>query len=362
MTRTTRLLPLIALLGACSNAPAPLVSGCVASEPLVPVCGFQRPEDIELLPDGHTLVISQMGAMDGSVPGSLVLYDTATGTIGRLPATPPVAAPPWGSADCTNPPGEEFSPHGIDLLRRADGALELMVVNHGGRESVELFELTATDGAWSIAWRGCVKPPEGSYLNDVAALPDGRFVASHMFPRHGPTIAGISLHMLTGMLGMDTGYALRCDRERCERLPGTDAPFPNGVQVDAAGSTLYLNAYLAGEVRKIDLASGQVLGVARIPAPDNSQWDARGRLLVASHTASVRAMQACFGITEGACGAAFEILAVDPLDLHAERLLAQEGPPMGAATVAQQVGEAMYLGSFSGDRILRAPMPGAAAR
>jgi integrase len=30
--------------------------------------------------------------------------------------------------------------HGIDLVRRDDGRLELLVVQHGGREAVELLE------------------------------------------------------------------------------------------------------------------------------------------------------------------------------------------------------------------------------
>ena len=38
------------------------------------------------------------------------------------------------------------------------------------------------------------------------------------------------------------------------------------------------------------------------------------------------------------------------------------GAPMGAATVAQQVGAMLYLGSYAGDRILRVPYPQEEAR
>ncbi len=34
-------------------------------------------------------------------------------------------------------------------------------------------------------------------------------------------------------------------------------------------------------------------------------------------------------------------------------LLEHEGPPMGAATVALPFGDAIYLGTFAGDRIAR---------
>jgi sugar lactone lactonase YvrE len=222
---------------------------------------------------------------------------------------------------------------------------------------VEFFEVREDRGSYTLGWRGCVVPPAGSYLNDVAMLPDGGFVVSNMYPREGPHIGPLSVYLVKGMLGFDTGNVLRCQREGCTPLAGTAAPFPNGVQVDPAGQTLFLNAYLAGEVRKISLADGRLLGSVKIKAPDNAQWDARGRLLVASHTGNPRDSMSCFGITVGACGAAFAIVALDPATLATETLLAHQGPPMGAATVAQQVGDALYLGSYAGDRLLRVPLP-----
>lgn len=357
--RLRALIALLPLLGACESPPP--VSGCVAAGALEPVCGFLHPEDIELLPDGRTLVVSQMGAMDGSRPGSLALFDTATGVITRLPQFTQAGAEAWGDPTCTAPPGAPFSPHGIDLQQRPDGRLALLAVNHGGRESVEYFEIVREAEAWGLAWRGCVLPPEGTWMNDVAALPDGEFLVTHMFPRDGPTVGGLSLHLLRGMLGFDTGLVLRCGPGRpCSAVPGTAAPFPNGLQVDARGETLYLNAYLAGEVRRIALADGRLLARAEVRAPDNSQWDADGALLVASHTASALRMNACFGIDSGACGAAFAIVRLDPQTLAARTVFAHEGAPMGAATVAQQVGKVLYLGSFSGDRLLRVPLPEAA--
>ena len=40
--------------------------------------------------------------------------------------------------------------------------------------------------------------------------------------------------------------------------------------------------------------------------------------------------------------------------------LPHKGAPMGAATVAQRVGDALYIGSFAGDRLLRVEPPQAA--
>ena len=56
------------------------------------------------------------------------------------------------------------------------------------------------------------------------------------------------------------------------------------------------------------------------------------------------------------------MVALDPETLAAEIVLEHEGPPLGAATVALSVGDAIYLGSFAGDRIARAPLAPGVAR
>ena len=64
-----------------------------------------------------------------------------------------------------------------------------------------------------------------------------------------------------------------------------------------------------------------------------------------------------YPLVELATAAAFAIVAVDPDSMKAQTILEHRGAPMGAATVAQQVGDHLYLGSFVGDRIVRAPLP-----
>jgi hypothetical protein len=128
---------------ACSKPVA--ITDCVAKGNARPACTFQNPEDFALLPDGRTLVISQMGRHDGTVPGNLGFLDLQSKWVtlawaGQF-ATKSGVAEGWGDPQCPGPPGAAFSPHGVSLGRRPDGKLELLVVNHGGRESVEFFEV-----------------------------------------------------------------------------------------------------------------------------------------------------------------------------------------------------------------------------
>ncbi len=59
---------------ACGD-PLPPIETCEATETLEPICGFQNPEDLALLPEGDFLLVSQFGSMDGAEPGSIALFD-----------------------------------------------------------------------------------------------------------------------------------------------------------------------------------------------------------------------------------------------------------------------------------------------
>jgi len=136
-------------------------------------------------------------------------------------------------------------------------------------------------------------------------------------------------------------------------LPGTRAPMPNGIARCAEERHVYLNAYFAGEVRRIEVDSGEVLASVAVPHPDNLTWAGDGRLLVASHRSGLRQIVECREGRVGTCAVAFSILALDPEDLTAEVLLERDDVPMGAVSVALQVDDALWLGTFAGDRVAR---------
>ena len=92
----------------------------------------------------------------------------------------------WGDPACTTPPGEKFNAHGIDLVRRDDGRLQLLVIQHGSREAVELFEVMGEGIDWRVAWRGCVASPDNASLNSIAGLSNGDFYTTQMIPLDPP--------------------------------------------------------------------------------------------------------------------------------------------------------------------------------
>jgi hypothetical protein len=346
------------LLAGCDSK-LPAITDCVASGDITPMCQFKNPEDIEVLPDQKSLLISQMGNMDGSKPGNLVVYDTVSGVISTLfPASiiEPSKAPDWGDKSCPGIPGDEFAPHGISLKQRDDGQLQLAVINHGGRDSVEMFSVQQDGGHWQLQWRGCVVPEDGTFMNDVALLGNGGFVATHMFDKRDPVFWGGSVGMLKAQFGVETGYVFEWQPDAGFRiLEESRGPFLNGVEISPDNNTVYASVSAGREIRKLDRKTGKKLGAADVVHADNMTWDAAGQLLAVAAGGSISEQMDCLKTPGQTCGFEFTIYRINPDDMSSEVVFKHQGAPMGAGTVARQLGDFLYIGSFSSDRIVRVP-------
>lgn len=344
-----RILILLALLCA---APAAVVhsADCSVVDGIEPVCGLQAPEDIVALPESPYLLFGEMVA-----DGSLAALDTRDLSVIRLYRGGGEAAPElWGDASCQQPPAT-VQPHGLDLRRRDDGRWQLFVVNHAEREAVELFEVIAANaGPPQLRWRGCVVGATGASFNDVAGFRDGSFLVTHMFDGRRQT-----LEVLLILLGFDRGEVYRWRPDTgLVAVPHTAGEMPNGITLAPDEQSFYLNLYFGDTVRRHAVADGAVLGEVAVDKPDNSAWTDSGQLLVASHRAGVAdILSSIEGSTSEPSDLPFALVVIDPQTLQARTVLQREGAPMGAATVAQQHGEWLYLGSYLGDRLVRLPLP-----
>jgi hypothetical protein len=341
------------LFTASLAAAADPLTGCEPKDNQRPVCTFSNPEDLAPLPGGAALLVSEYGKHDGTgvgaTAGALALMvletDERRGLFVGADAAGALPAEGWGAPDCPGPPPPEFSPHGIDLAQRSDGKLALAVVQHGGRESVELFEVTGSGADWAVEWRGCWIPPEDAWLNEVILLSDGSMMTSSMMPRGSsdsfePTELGWLLHWTP-----NGGF---------RKVPNTDVRLANGFELSADERTLYLNSSMGDGLRRIDRATGEVTGHAELGSLDNSTWAPDGVLLVAHLIAGdTEDFQQCTDLRGGACPIPFQIVAVDPETMETSVRFDSAGSPMGAGTVGLQVGDELFIGSFAGDRILR---------
>lgn len=341
---------------------------CTAAQGVTPVCGFRNPEDLAVVPGGEFLLVSEMGAFLTDAPGALSLLDIAAEQ--RQGIDIDWSAPPpeeqWGEADCPTPRIDRFSPHGIHLRTRSDGRHQLLVVNHGD-ERIEFLELIGPDpvaaagvdpaqearSAWHLRWRGCATPPGDPFINDVAGLPGGGFVATHMWDKDTP------FDELVARLDADepTGWVWHWQPgDGFRKVPGSDDLMPNGIAASPDGRTIFVNIYMGRRTVRMDLASGAEQGAFDVPSPDNIEYGADGQLWVASHL-NDPIEESCEAGHAGPCLLPFQVLRADPETMEAEVVFRHEGEPMGFATVALPHAGRIWLGTASGDRLASIEAP-----
>lgn len=343
--------------GAPKGPPPPPMMDCGAHGEIEILCGARSPEDIEATPDGKFLIVPQFVGGGGgrsrggpSTPAVMEIFDIAKKTYSVIPVTNDARAKDsrdaWGDSSCPGPIGDALVGHGISLAKRNGGAWELYVVNHGGmRQSIEMFELKQNAGAWGLIWHGCVVSQKD--FNDVAALADGSFIATHPTALQTP---GMDLFS-----GVPSGYVARWTAAKGEEeIPGTRVGYPNGVLVSADGRYMYLNAWTAKEVHKYDLKTGKELKVIKLDfMPDNITWTPKRQILAAG----VKGARGNCGDTP--CNLAFGIAQIDPAKMEAKTVFdsAGKGALIGGVSVGYELGSSIYIGAFQGDRLVKIPAP-----
>lgn len=333
-------------LQAQGRAPQPPLVPCGQQGAMDILCGTRSPEDLEPTPDGKSIIVSQFvnAGRGGSAGAGIVLFDPAKKTYTKMTVSvEPLQT--WGDPRCPGAIGGALVPHGISLIRRTDGKWQLDVVNHGGRESIEMFELRRAAGSWALAWHGCVV--SGQAFNDVAALPNGGFYATHPTALQTP---GFDLFS-----GKPSGYVSSWMPGTAEtELTGTRFGYPNGVVAGPDGRYIYYNAWTAKEVHKYDLKEHKDAGVVKLDfMPDNLTWTKNKHLLAAG---VVNARGECPPGSGKPCIQAWGIAGIDPATMDANNFdLNDKGAVISGVSVALQMGNFVYVGAFQGDRLVRFP-------
>jgi len=340
--------------------PQPALAACGTSGEAEILCGTRSPEDLELTPDGKSLIVSQFVNNRGAAGegAGLSLFDPVKKTFTKI-AMNDEPLKDWGDSSCPGPIGANLAPHGTSLVKRSNGKWQLFVVNHGGRESIEMYELKQTAGSWTLTWHGCVAVKEA--YNDVAALPDGGYIATHPTalqakapPAQAKGDAKAKGPQTDIFGGQVSGYVSRWAAGKGEtELPGTRSAYPNGVVASSDGRFIYFNAWTASEVHKYDLRAGKETGVVKLTfMPDNLTWTKEHELLAAGVKG---ARGDCPPGSGSPCIQGFGVSVIDTGKMTAKTVFDSAGkaPLISGVSVALQMGNAVYIGSFQGDRIVK---------
>ncbi len=338
---------LCCLAPAASSAPSPLA-------PPVPV---QRAEDLQQIPGTGWVLLSSMAAADGSQAGALYAVDAAEPSRAlKLFPLATLARPSDAvhTAGCAAPAASTFAPHGLHVQRRSDGSLDVLVVNHGGRESIEAFDLDLVDGQPRLHWKRCVVMPVDAWPNAVAALDDGFVVTGMYDPRRD--------YLRQFARAEPTGYVLRWSPSSgWQRASPVALSGANGIEVSPDRHWLYVSEWAARRIWRLPLdIEAKPSSVSVDYLPDNLRWADDGQLLATGQMATPQAVFGCV-LGKTACPPRFKVERIRPDTLARTPLLDAGDARFGLGTGAIQLGQMLWIGSAASHYVARFALSPAAA-
>jgi hypothetical protein len=339
------------------HAQAPPAAGCQPAGGLTFICGMQNPEDLVLVPGTRWLLASGMG------PGAgLNLVDTQAKSVRRLYAaeTASVRADRARFANCPGPlDPKQAVLHGLALRPAAAGRYTVYATNHGGRESVEVFELSVGSGGAAGAtatWIGCVLLPPKLAANSVAAFTDGTLVATVLI-LPGRTFQDAFANRNTGIVLQWTPGA-----PAFVEVTGTELVANNGIETSPDDREFYVASTPTRRIYAFSRAKPGAgpLRFAQLKdfGPDNVRWTTDNRLITAG---LIDDEPACGGRPKDEngirCPMGYAVATIDPRTMTATEIARGPRTPSFTGTaMAAIVGNELWLGSFLADRLAYRPL------
>jgi len=312
------------------------------------ICGLDGPEDMVAVDGGTEVIASRLGGK------GLNIIDTRTRAVSTIdPASLPEAPDPRYPCPDLKASGT-FISHGLSLKPQADGHDRLLVVRHGGREAIEIFQMSHPEGFRSLAWIGCVPLPKGFAGNAVTGGHDGGFYVTSMTdvgdaPDSSKLAKLYAGHPSGSVLAWTPGAGFRS-------FPIGMMSGPNGIELSADERWLYVNGWASHEIVRFDLAHPDApakhLRVRFMP--DNLRWAGDGSLIAAGVRSTPKYVYECAGThADGSpCVTRWTAASIDPASMTLKSELSRDDRPgFGDVSVALPVGGALWLGAFDGDDI-----------
>jgi hypothetical protein len=329
-----RILPLVI---AAALAPLAAHAQPAKTEPCAPgkfVCNVQVVEDMMATPDGRWIVGTAMTA--GA--GGLYIIDPRTHTARAADITVEKPAAPF--ADCPGPPDmKAIRTHGLELKPGKGAVSTIYAVNHGGRESLEVFRIDASGTQPKVAWTGCLLMPTNASGNAVASLPDGRIALTKFMNANDAD--GI-VHIMSGQI-TGTVY-LWTPGQGFKELPGTQLSGDNGLVVAKDGKSLFVTDFGNKAVYRVALdGSGQTGKVSTDFRPDNLRWAPDGKIIATGQFVDLSNRNGPHG---------WAAIKIDPATLAVSPYVKQAGTAaFDNGTTTLVVGKELYVGTYRGDRV-----------
>jgi len=345
---------LLACVGLSSRAPAD-EDGCAPVGDLHFICGPHHPEDLVRIPGTQWILVSGLGGgLPGSPPGPGDLYLlNAKDKRWHSIAQASLAAVNRNTrlyGDCPAPDAAQFISHGLAIRAGSGGLHTQYAVNHGGRESVEVFSIDARGAEPRLTWTGCAVLPASVWLNAVTPLPHDGFIVTDTFDPKDPQ----GREKLGN--GQYAGAVYQWQPGRgFTSLPGITGD--NGVAISSDGKWLYFNWFFGSSVIRVARADPSNQTKVSVDfLPDNIHYAPDGSFYVTGQNVAPKQLMA--GCPAGNCQHGTTIVKLDPATMKTH-LIARLEPnaTFSDGTTALQVGDTIFLGSYRGDAVayMKAP-------
>jgi hypothetical protein len=338
------------------SSPAPAAEKvCAPVGDLHFICGPHHPEDLVQIPGTQWILVSGMGgASPGSPPGPGDLYLlNASDKHWHSIAQASLAVVNRNTklyGDCPAPDAAQFISHGLAIRAGRNGRHTLYVINHGGRESVEVFAVDARGAQPRLSWTGCAVLTASAWLNAVVPLPGEGFIVTSTFdPRDPQARAKMGSGQYAGAV-----YEWQPGRGFAPLAGGVTGD--NGVTISGDGRWLYFNWFFGRAVIRVARAGGEPATTAVDFLPDNIDFAPDGSLYVTGQNVDPKQLMA--GCPSGDCRHGTTVVKLDPATMKT-RVIARLAPnaTFSDGTTALQVGDTIFLGSYRGDAVayMKAP-------
>ena len=338
-----------------------LLESCAGIEHLEPrgdlgfLGGVHRPEDVVRIPGTRWLIYS--GFSDGA---GLKLVDTSAHAMRQLNYEVAAEADAGNRTQCNSPPDNaSFSTQGLSIRDLGAFRSRLHVVNHGGRESIEIFSVDARADVPRLTWNGCILMPAGLAANGVATFSDGTILVT-VLTHPGRTITDFWRGELTGGV-----YSWKPGEAAFQLLPGTELPGNNGIETSRDDTEFFVISFGWRSVVVFSRAN-PLRPVRRAAAPgfmpDNLHWD-DGRLLLAGMQYDEPACGGIRKIINGKaddmrCHRGYTVAQLDPQSMHFSIVAyAEPNPYFNGVSAASIVAGELWLASYQADRVAWRKLP-----
>jgi hypothetical protein len=284
---------------------------------------------------------SGLHAIDTQAKRASTLFGGAIGT---------VRADRTRFANCPGPlDPKKAHLHGLSLRPSQGGRYTVYATNHGGRESIEVFDVDAGGAAPIATWIGCVLMPDKLAANSVAAFRDGTLVATVLITPD-KTFEDAFAQRITGVVYMWTpGWAA------FRKLAGTELSANNGIETSADDSEFFVVSTTTKRVLAFSRANpSKPLRTAQLKefGPDNVRLIG-DRLVTAGMIDNEPACGGAPKTAEGIrCSRGYVAASIDPKTMTVTEIARGPATPAFTGTaMAVPVGDELWLGSFNADRV-----------